>query len=69
MHFSAPTRPIFTGFGSRDLYLIPKVKIALKGTHFKSGDEVKSKTAELLNSVSADCLQHCFEQWKIRMQR
>jgi hypothetical protein len=40
----------------------------LKGTHFQSVDEVKSKTADLLNRVSADDLQHCFELWKIRMQ-
>jgi hypothetical protein len=45
------------------------VKSALKGTHFDSVDEVKSKTADLLNKVTADDLQHCFELWNIRMQR
>jgi hypothetical protein len=45
------------------------VKSALKGTHFQSVEEVKAKTAELLNRVTADDLQHCFEQWKARMQR
>jgi hypothetical protein len=39
----------------------------LKGTHFQSV-EVKPKMVELLNRVSADDLQHCFEQWKICMQ-
>jgi histone-lysine N-methyltransferase SETMAR len=52
-----------------DFYLFPKVKSALKGTHFQSVEEVKAKTAELLNRVTADDLQHCFEQWKARMQR
>jgi hypothetical protein len=51
------------------LYLFPKVKNALKGTHFESVDEVKSETADPLNRVSADDLQHCSEQWKILMQR
>jgi hypothetical protein len=27
------------------------------------------KTVDLLNRISADDLQHCFEQWKIRMQQ
>jgi hypothetical protein len=52
-----------------DFYLFPKLKNALKGPHFQSVDEVNSKTAGLLNRVSADDLQHCFGQWKIRMQR
>jgi hypothetical protein len=45
------------------------VKSALKGTHFQSVEEVKAKTAELLNRVTADDLQHCFEQWKACMQQ
>jgi hypothetical protein len=49
-------------------YVFHKVKSTLKGTHFQSVDEVKSKTADLLNKVSADDL-HSFEQWKIRTQR
>jgi hypothetical protein len=52
-----------------DFYLFPKLKSALKGTHFQSVNEVKSKMADLLNRVSADDLQHCLEQRKIRMQR
>jgi hypothetical protein len=52
-----------------DFYLFPKLKSALRGTHFQTVDEVKSKTADLPNGVSADYRQHCFEQWKIRIQR
>jgi hypothetical protein len=54
---------------SCDFYLFPKVKSALKGTHFLSVNEVKSKTVDLCNRVSDDDLQHCFEQWKIHMQQ
>jgi hypothetical protein len=50
-----------------DFYLLPEVKSALKEAHSQSVDEVKSKTADLLNRVSADDLQHCFQQWKIRV--
>jgi hypothetical protein len=49
-----------------DFCLFPKLKNALKGTHFQSVDDVRSKTAEILNKVSADDPQHCSEQWKIQ---
>jgi hypothetical protein len=39
-----------------DFYLFPKLKNALKRTHFQSVDEAKSKTADRLNTVSADDL-------------
>jgi hypothetical protein len=52
-----------------DFYLFPRMKSALKGTHFQSVNEVKSKTADLLNRVSTDDLQHCIGQWKIHMYR
>jgi len=37
--------------------------------YIKSMDEVKVKTVELLYSLTSNDLHHCFEQWKIRMQR
>lgn len=52
-----------------DFYLLPNIKSALKETHFQSVEDVKVKTAELLKSLTLDDLQHCFEQWKKRMQR
>jgi len=30
---------------------------------------VKAKATQLLNSLTQDDLQHCFQQWKIRMER
>jgi hypothetical protein len=46
------------------------VKLALKGTNFQSVEEVKLKTADLLNRVSADDLQRFTkERWKIRIKR
>lgn len=52
-----------------DFYLFPKLKTALKGTRFHTLEEVKTKTADQLKGLTSDDLQHCFEQWKIRMQR
>jgi hypothetical protein len=32
-------------------------------------EEVKRKTAELLNGLTKNDFQHCFNQWKKRMER
>jgi hypothetical protein len=45
------------------------IKSALKGTRFESVDAVKPKATQLLKSITQDDLQHCFQQWKIRMER
>jgi len=50
-------------------FLFPKMKSALKGTRFESVDAVKAKATELMNKLSEDDMQHCFQQWKIRMAR
>ena len=52
-----------------DFFLFPKIKSALKGTRLESVDAVKAKATQLLNSLTLDDLQHCFQQWKIRMER
>ena len=51
-----------------DFFLFPKIKSALKGTRFESVDAVKAEATELMNKLSEDDLQHCFQQWKIRME-
>ena len=50
-------------------FLFPKIKSALKGAMFESVDAVKAKATELMNKLSEDDVQHCFQQWKIRMER
>ena len=52
-----------------NFFLFPKIKSALKATRFESVDAVKAKATQLLNSITQDDLQHCFQQWKIRMER
>ena len=52
-----------------DFFLYTKVKSVLKGTHFPSVEEVKEKTAQLLNGLVVDEIYQCFEQWRTRMQR
>jgi len=52
-----------------DIFLFPKIKSALKGTRFESVDAMKEKATQILNSLTQDDLQRCFQQWKIRMER
>ncbi|GFX48184.1 mariner Mos1 transposase [Trichonephila clavipes] len=52
-----------------DFFLFPKVKSALKGTRFESVEAVKEKVARVLKELAKGDFQHCFQQWKIRMER
>jgi len=52
-----------------NFFFFLKIKSALKGTRFESVDAVKAKATQILNSITQDELQHCFQQWKIRMER
>ena len=52
-----------------DFYLFPKVKSALKRTRFESVEAVKEKVARVLKELREEDFQHCFEQWKILMER
>ncbi|VVC33042.1 Transposase, type 1 [Cinara cedri] len=51
-----------------DFILFPKMKSALKGTRSESMEAVKQKTAELLKALTNEDFQHCFDQWKKRME-
>ncbi|GFW19161.1 FLJ37770-like protein [Trichonephila clavipes] len=55
--------------GTMGLLSVPKVKSALKGTRFESVEAVKEKAARVLKELTKDDFQHCFQQWKIRMER
>jgi len=52
-----------------DFCLFPNIKSVLKGTHFVSVENVKTKTAEILNSLTEHDLRNCFEHWQHRMQQ
>jgi transposase len=51
-----------------DFYLFSKIKSVLKGTHFLSVENVKAKTAEILDTLTEHDLRNCFERWQHRMQ-
>ena len=68
-HSNDGTSTVLSGPSTVRLFSLPKNKSALKGFRFDSVDAVKSKATQLLNSITQDDLQHCFQQWKIRMER
>ena len=68
-HSSDGTSTVLSGPSTCDFFLFQKIKSALKGTRFESVDAVKAKATLLLNSITQDDLQHCFQQWKICMER
>ncbi|KAJ8943039.1 hypothetical protein NQ318_022583 [Aromia moschata] len=43
--------------------------VTLKGTRFESVEVVKAKATEVLNQLTDADFQHCFQQWKRRMER
>ncbi|KAJ8960247.1 hypothetical protein NQ318_003972 [Aromia moschata] len=43
--------------------------VTLKGTRFESVKAVKAKATEVLNQLRDADFQHCFQQWKSRMER
>jgi histone-lysine N-methyltransferase SETMAR len=47
-----------------DFYLFPNIKSVLKETHFVSVENVKAKTAKILNSLTEHDLQNCSEHWQ-----
>ena len=68
-HSTDGTSTVLSGPSNVRLFFFPKIKSALKGTIFGSVDAVKAKATQLLNSLTQDDLHHCFQQWKIRMER
>jgi hypothetical protein len=52
-----------------DFFLFPKIKSALKGTYFESADTVKAKAMEVMKKLTEKDLQHCFQPWKMCMER
>ncbi|KAJ8949367.1 hypothetical protein NQ318_012032 [Aromia moschata] len=49
-----------------DAYLLDTA--TLKGTRFESVEAVKAKATEVLNQLTDADFQHCFQQWKSRME-
>ena len=51
-----------------DFYLFPEVKSTLKGTTFGSVEAMKEKAARVLEELTNEDFQHCFEQWNVMIR-
>ena len=49
-----------------DFFLFPHMKWQMKGERFADVSEVKKKTLEVLNNISTEEFQKCFQQWEKR---
>jgi hypothetical protein len=49
-----------------DFYLFPKVKNIMHSEHFVDVDTIKRETTKLLNELTKEDMQHCFQEWEKR---
>jgi len=49
-----------------DFFLFPHTKRKMKGKRSADVSEVKKKTLEVLNNISTEEFQKCFQQWEKR---
>jgi len=61
--------PYSQDLAPRDLWLFPKLKSALKATHFESVEAVNTKSTDVSKALQENDFRHCFDQWKIRTER
>ena len=52
-----------------DLFLFPKIKSVLKGTHFFNIDSIKKAMTTELKKIPENASQECIESWKKRMHK
>ena len=49
-----------------NFFLFPHMKCQMKGKRFAYVSEVKKKTLKVLNNISTEEFQKCFQQWEKR---
>jgi hypothetical protein len=50
-----------------DFFLFPRLKNQLKGRHFSTLDNIQKSVTHHLEDIPAEVFQHCYEQWKERL--
>ncbi len=64
-----PHPPYSPDLAPCDFFLFPKMKSYLKGTHHGGVEEVKEAVTAVLNSLTPEDFQGCFEGWERRWKR
>ena len=57
-----PHPPYSPDLAPCDFFLFPRMKCQMKGKVFADVNEVKKKTLEVLNNISNEEIQNCFQQ-------
>ena len=52
-----------------DIWLIPKLKITLKGQRFEDIGDIQQHAKTILRNIPSVDFKTCFEQWKYRMRK
>ncbi|XP_066258179.1 histone-lysine N-methyltransferase SETMAR-like [Euwallacea similis] len=65
----APQPPYSPDLSPCDFFLSPKLKNYLKGTHFGTLQNIKTAVTDQLKAIPVSEFQHCYADWKDRLQR
>jgi len=52
-----------------DFFLFQKVKLAVKGQHFESTEDIQRAVTQVLNDVPQNAFQECYKEWQHRWKR
>ena len=52
-----------------DFFLSPKLKLPLRGTHFKSIEDIKENSRRKPKSIPVNALKKCSDDWIIRWHK
>jgi hypothetical protein len=64
-----PHPPYSPDLAPCNFFLLPCMKGQVKGKGFADVSEVKKKTLEVLNNISTEEFQKCFQQWEKRLYK
>lgn len=65
----APQPPYSPDLSPCDFFLFPKLKNHLKGNHFGTVENIQTAVTDQLKVIPVSEFQHCYEEWKKRLQR
>lgn len=65
----APQPPYSPDLSPCDFFLFPKLKNYLKGNHFGTVEKIQTAVTDQLKVISVSEFQHCYKEWKKRLQR
>jgi len=61
-----PQPPYSPDLAPCDLFLFQKPKLAMKGHHFESTEDIQRSVTQALNDIPQAAFQECYKQWQHR---